>query len=99
MCEAREQRGKVIAATCTITKVGKLWHGPSQSGNGTYSVNLERVYCSCPDFAEWGAECKHWFAVKYTAIKTESHADGSETASTVTVVTVKKTTYKQNWPA
>ena len=82
---AREQRGKAIADTCTITKMGKLWRVPSQSGGGNYSVNLERVYCSCPDFAEHGNECKHIFAVKFQVTKTERHADGSETVTRVTV--------------
>ena len=95
---AREQRGKVIADTCTITKVGRLWSVPSQSGGGTYSVNLERSYCSCPDFAEWGETCKHLFAVKFVVTKTEKNTDGSETVTTLTVETVKKTTYKQDWP-
>lgn len=95
---SREQRGKVIADTCTLTKVGRLWSVPSQSGGGTYSVNLERSYCSCPDFAEWGETCKHLFAVKFVVTKTEKNADGSETVTTLTVETVKKATYKQDWP-
>lgn len=94
----REQRGQVIAATCTIAKVGKLWHVPSQSGRGTYSVNLERVYCSCPDFAEWGEPCKHIHAVRFSVTKTERHADGTETVTTMTVESVKRKTYAQNWP-
>lgn len=92
----REQRGRVIAETCTIIKAGKLWRVPSQSGGGTYSVNLERGYCSCPDHAENGFDCKHIFAVRFAVTKTERHADGSETTTTVTVE--KKTTYRQDWP-
>lgn len=95
---AREQRGKIIAETCSIVKVGRLWHVPSQSGRGTYSVSLERCYCSCPDFAEWGAECKHFFAVKFAVTKTERHPDGTETVTTMTVESVKRKTYAQDWP-
>lgn len=95
---AREQRGKVIAETCVIVKTGNVWKVPSQSTGGTYSVNLERTYCSCPDFAEHGNPCKHYFAVKFSISKTETHADGSETTTTVTVEKVKKPTYKQSWP-
>ncbi|MEO2088512.1 MAG: transposase [Gemmataceae bacterium] len=95
MCP-REDRGKVIAETCTVKKAGKLWHVPSQSGRGTYTVNLERVYCSCPDFIERGEPCKHIFAVRFTVTKTETHADGSETVTTVSVE--QRTTYKQDWP-
>ena len=98
MMTPREERGKVISETCTITKCGRLWHVPSQSGKGTYSVNLERCYCSCPDFAEWGKECKHIFAVKFRVTRTERNADGTETVTTVTVEQVKKATYKQDWP-
>lgn len=95
---ARQERGRVIAETCIVQKTGKLWYVPSQSGNGTYTVNLERRYCSCPDFAEWGNDCKHIFAVRFTVTKTERHADGSETVTTTTVEQVQRTTYKQDWP-
>jgi transposase len=94
----REQRGKVIADTCTIERMGKLWRVPSQSGKGTYTVNLERVYCSCPDFIEHGHDCKHIFAVRFQVTRTEKNPDGSETVTTVTVEQIKKPTYPQDWP-
>lgn len=97
MCP-REERGKVISETCTIQKCGRLWHVPSQSGKGNYSVNLERVYCSCPDFAEYGQACKHIFAVRFTVTKTETNPDGSETVTTLTVEQVERKSYPQDWP-
>jgi transposase len=78
--------------------VGRNWSVPSQSGGGTYTVNLERCYCSCPDFAEWGQDCKHIHAVRFTVTKTVQHSDGSETVTTLTVESVKKATYRQDWP-
>lgn len=98
MCEARRQRGLAIAQKCTITKVGNLWKVPCQSREGTYSVRLETLYCSCPDFAEHGTPCKHVYAVRFSLTKTEQHADGTETVTTVTVEKVKKPTYRQDWP-
>jgi hypothetical protein len=95
MCP-REERGKVIANTCTITRKGNWSHVPSQSGRGTYHVNLERGCCTCPDFIEWERDCKHIFAVRFTITKTEQNADGTQT---VTTVQVERATYAQDWPA
>lgn len=94
MCEAREQRGKAIADTCTILKQGKLWRVPSQSGNGTYSVSVEREFCTCPDHCETGSVCKHMHAVRLTLTKTAVNANGVETTETLTV---ERKTYRQDW--
>ncbi len=93
--EGREQRGQVIADNCVITKRGNWWHVPSQSGHGTYAVNLERASCTCPDFIEWERDCKHMFAVRFTITKTEQNPDGTQT---VTTVQVERKTYAQDWP-
>jgi len=97
----REQRGLAIAALCKIDKDPKegVWLVPSQSGGGKYKVinDPENERCTCPDFETRGKTCKHIFAVRYT-IERELHADGSETL-TETMTVVKKTTYKQQWPA
>lgn len=74
--DLREERGRIISESCTITKQGKLWRVPSQSGNGVYSVNPERNYCSCPDNAELGVICKHVHAVNFTLTRTVKDADG-----------------------
>ena len=39
--DARQERGLVIAATSRIEKNRLGWKVPSQSGNGTYIVNLD----------------------------------------------------------
>ena len=75
--DAREERGRVIAAKCSIRPRGALWEVPSQSNNGTYLVNTKRNYCSCPDHAETGFICKHIFAVRFSLSKTEANPDGT----------------------
>jgi transposase len=105
--DPREQRGLVIAATSRkIRRKGdNLWLVPSQSnsGNGAqpYVVNLEKKTCTCLDFQEGGNYCKHLHAVKFV-IQREFQFDeetGTTTETeTVLMQTVKKTTYKQNWP-
>jgi transposase/predicted nucleic acid-binding Zn finger protein len=95
--DAREQRGKVIAETCTITQQGKLWRVPSQSGNGTYSVSLSRSFCTCPDHADSGVICKHIYAVRISVSRSVKESDGTTTTETLTV---ERKTYQQpDWPA
>jgi predicted nucleic acid-binding Zn finger protein len=97
----REQRGMTIAAQLPITRKGKVWVVPSQSGNGKYTVGAdpENLFCSCPDHEKRGLKCKHIFAVEF-AMKREQNPDGSTTTQqTVTVTETKRKTYAQNWPA
>ena len=95
---ARQQRGLVIAATCTIEKQARnRYLVPSQSKKGTrYVVEPTYPCCDCPDFEEHGETCKHLFAVQYV-IERDKNADGSTTV-TETLTVVKKKTYKQDWP-
>lgn len=97
----REERGLAIAAQLPITRKGKVWVVPSQSGNGKYTVcaDPENLFCSCPDHEKRGLKCKHIFAVEF-AMKREQNPDGSTTTQqTVTVTETKRKTYAQNWPA
>jgi len=98
----REQRGLVIAATCNLTKNGNAWLVPSQSGNGKYTVVPDKIspHCSCPDHETTGGKCKHIFAVQFV-IQRQLFDDGTEQITrTMTVTeTVRKPSYKQNWPA
>ena len=98
MCEAREQRGAMIAAVCKVEQKGKVWQVPSQSGNGKYTVcpDEQAPFCSCPDFEQRGQCCKHIFAVRFV-IKREQHADGSETVTEEMTITTKRKTYPQKW--
>jgi transposase len=98
----REHRGQQIATTCTLTKKGRVWLVPSQSGHGRYTVNPdpEAPHCTCPDHETRGLKCKHIFAVEF-AIRRRQNRDGSTTVTqTVTVTdTIAKPTYPQAWPA
>ena len=76
---------------------------PSSQGTGhpCYHVNPEKKTCTCLDHQEAGHFCKHLFAVKFVIQREfEFDAETGTTTETETVLmqTVKKTTYKQNWP-
>ena len=91
----RQQRGLELAATKKITRTGKVWVVPSQSGHSPYVVTPEHggYSCTCPDFELYGRPCKHAYAVEFV-IKRETAPDG-----TVTETRAVRVTYAQNWPA
>jgi transposase len=93
--DAREERGLVIANTSKIEKNRLGWKVPSQSGNGTYIVNLDHgePFCTCPDFEARHLPCKHIHAVEFV-IQRETRPDGS-TVYTKSV----KVTCTQEWQA
>jgi DDE family transposase/SWIM zinc finger len=97
--DAREDRGRQIAETCKVQRLGSEWFVPSQSGTGRYIVRLdpERPRCTCPDFELREMRCKHIYAAEYT-LKSQQNPDGSTTV-TETVTVQKRTTYRQDWPA
>jgi len=68
MVFARRARGmEILESGIQPREVGKeTWIIPSQSGNGTYTVefDVDEWHCSCPDFQYRGIECKHIHAVK-----------------------------------
>ncbi|MEW6142498.1 MAG: transposase [Chloroflexota bacterium] len=90
--DGRQERGLQIAALAKLERNKLGWKVPSQSGNGTYIVNLDHgtPFCTCPDF-ENGNKCKHIYAVEFT-IQRETKADGTtiETKS-------MRITYGQEW--
>ncbi len=92
--DARQERGLKIAALSKIEKNKLGWKVPSQSGNGTYIVNLDsgQPFCTCPDF-EKGHKCKHIYAVEYV-MQRERKPDGT-TIDTMAV----RVTYTQDWVA
>jgi len=94
--DAREERGLRIAATCKIEKNKLGWKVPSQSGNGSYIVNLDNgtPFCTCPDYEKRQQPCKHIHAVEF-AIKRETKPDGTEivTKSMTMTCTQDWTTY------
>lgn len=91
--DARQERGLVIAATNKIEQNKLGWKVPSQSGNGSYIVNLDHgePFCSCPDFEKRHQPCKHIHAVEYV-IQRETKPDG-----TTTVTEAIRVTYNQDW--
>jgi hypothetical protein len=106
--ESRRQRGLAIAAVCKIIQKNGQWVVPSQTGNGSYRVNLNPAnpcvpQCTCPDYETTGKPCKHVYAVQYV-IEREKNGDGSETVTETVTITKQQTcaprkTYKQVWPA
>ena len=104
--DARYERGQHIADTYRLTrqpspKGGDTWLVPA-SVAGQYAVKIGEHFptCTCKDYELRGMRCKHIFAVEIL-LKRQQNADGSTTTTkTVTVTdTVKKPTYKQDWPA
>jgi len=91
--DARQERGLVIAATSKIEQNKLGWKVPSQSGNGTYIVNLDHgePFCTCPDYETRHLPCKHIHAVEYV-IQRETKPDG-----TTTYTESIKVTYNQEW--
>lgn len=63
----RQQRGMAIAAVVPIEKNRLGYKVPSQSGNGSYVVNVDdEPFCTCPDFEKRQDRCKHVYAVEFT---------------------------------
>ena len=90
----RQQRGMAIAALVRIEKNRLGYKVPSQSGNGSYVVNVdEEPFCTCPDFEKRQQPCKHVYAVEFI-IQREERPDGT-TVETKAV----RVTYGQDWPA
>ena len=91
---ARQERGRVIAATSRLTRRSNdVWLVPSQSHGGTYTVDMNDLSCTCLDHETRGAQCKHIHAVKITRTTT-TKPDG-----TTVVKETMKVTYGQDWPA
>ncbi len=87
-------RGQEIALQSHIetTRIG--YKVPSQTGNGSYVVNLEGTpFCTCQDFEKHQQPCKHIYAVGFI-VQREEQDDGSrvETQSS-------RVSYGQNWAA
>ena len=68
------KRNLVAALTSVVNKLG--YKVPSQSGRGSYVVNLDgEPFCTCPDFEKHQQPCKHIYAVEFI-IQREERPDG-----------------------
>lgn len=95
----RELKGQDIATRFQIARQDNLYLVPSQSGKGKYKVDPQAQQCSCPDFEIRRQKCKHIHAVEIT-IRRETETITTRGKHIVTeTVTVKRKTYKQEWPA
>lgn len=93
LLEDRRTRAMEIVKSHKLTYLGDKWLVPSQYGNGSYTVKLEKDMptCSCPDFEKRRIKCKHQFAVEII-VKKQIDQEGNVTLT-------KKVTYSQNWVA
>ncbi len=84
-----------IANSNTVKRNRLGWQVPSQSGNGTYIVNIDNgePFCTCHHFETTRRKCQHIYAVEFI-VQREQRPDGTEV-----VTKTVKVTYTQDWPA
>jgi transposase len=88
-----QERGLAIAESNTVEKNKLGWKVPSQSGNGTYIVNMDdEPFCSCQHFESTHKKCQHIYAIEFIERK-EKRPDGTEI-----VTKAMRVTYAQDWP-
>ncbi len=96
----RQQKGLQIAERANITRDGRLYLVPSQSGKGRYKVDADKRQCTCPDYDFRREPCKHLYAVEHVIEKTKTTTtDAQGTTTTTETVKVTRKTYPQVWPA
>jgi transposase len=93
----REEKGRELADRAKLKRDGELWIVPSQTGDGTYTVDPrpDTLYCTCLDYAKHRTKCKHIHAVEYAARSEGLNGSVEEPSHTQR----KRPTYKQNWTA
>jgi len=91
--DAREERGRQIATSAQIKRIGRRWAVPSQTrASERYLVDVESSACTCPDYEERRSTCKHQHAVLFwIAWGRDVGEDGTVTET----VTIKRRTYAQ----
>jgi len=89
-----KERGLAIAESDTVRENRLGWQVPSQSGNGTYIVNMDNgePFCTCQHFETTHKKCQHIYAVEFIVQK-EHHPDGTKVETRTTRIT-----YAQDWP-
>jgi transposase len=90
-----QERGLAIANSNTVKKNKLGWQVPSQSGNGTYIVNMDNgePFCTCQHFETTHRKCQHIYAVEFI-VQREVQPDGK-----VIETRTARITYGQDWPA
>ncbi len=100
--EARKQRGLEIAALAKIDRKNGIYLVPSVTSprHQKYQVQYskENPTCTCEDFHQRGCRCKHIYAVEFVR-RRELNPDGSTTVTELVIISKKRKTYPQNWPA
>ena len=89
-----QERGLMIAESNTVEKNKLGWKVPSQSGNGTYVVNIDdgEPFCTCQHFETTHKKCQHIYAIEFIE-RREKHPDGTET-----ITKTMRVAYGQDWP-
>jgi transposase len=89
-----QERGLTIANSDTVKKNRLGWQVPSQSGNGTYTVNMDggEPFCTCHHFETTHQKCQHIYAVEFI-VQREQRPDGTEV-----LTKTMRVTYTQDWP-
>lgn len=88
-----KERGLAIAESNTVKKNRLGWQVPSQSGNGTYIVNMDsrEPFCTCQHFETTHEKCQHIYAVEFITQR-EVKPDG-----TITYTKSIRVSYNQEW--
>jgi transposase len=83
-----------IAESDTVKKNKLGWQVPSQSGNGTYIVNMDNgePFCTCQHFETTHRKCQHIYTVEFITQR-QQHPNGTR-IETQTV----RVAYTQDWP-
>ncbi len=88
-----QERGIAIAESNQVEKNKLGWKVSSQSGNGTYIVNIDNEpFCTCQHFEETHEKCQHIYAIEFIE-QQETREDG-----TTTCTKSMRITYSQVWP-
>lgn len=92
--DPREERGRRLARSSRIERVGRHWAVPSQTTSTRYLVDIESgdAKCTCADFELRKCTCKHQHAVLFwIAWGRDVSADGTVTET----ISVQRKTYPQ----
>ena len=95
--QQKQQRGIEIATLYTLTKQKGAWLVPSFKGNKFYRVTVfgKNSSCTCPDYNNHGAKCKHIYAVEHA--QSIKRPRGRPPTKNINLKVEKRKTYPQDW--